>query len=119
MRLRGAHAPEHRSSPAAIDASRAARFAVKWLLVCDPTLPIEEYGDLLPGSPSSDERAGCPSHFRAVYLEASLEQMRPLAGGDERVCRLRPIWEPMPLSPAEALVLRRRMEALGDTEGKP
>jgi hypothetical protein len=82
---------------------------VKWLLVCDPDLPVEEYGEILPGVPSEQETAGCPAGFRAVYLDAGIERVRPLTSGDDRVCRLRPVWEKPSLSPAELLILGRRI----------
>jgi hypothetical protein len=89
---------------------------VKWLLVCDPDMPVEEYGERLPGVPSWEEIAGCPAGYKALYLEASIEQVRPLASGDARVCRLRPVWEKPSFSPAELLVLGRRLEMLHEAE---
>ncbi len=84
---------------------------MKWLLVCDPALPIDDYGEVLSEAPPGTETAGCPEGSRAVYLQASLEQVRPLTAGNERVYRLLPVWERPALSPAELLVLERRVEA--------
>jgi hypothetical protein len=88
-------------------------------LVCHPELAIEEYGELLPGVPSREETIGCPAGFRAVYMEATIEQVRPLTSGDDRVCRLRPVWEKPALSPAELLILGRRIEMLHEAAGEP
>ena len=83
---------------------------MKWLVVCAPDLAIEQFGDVLSGAPSADEIAGCPEGWRAVYLYASVEQVRPLSGMEDRVCRVRPVWEQQQLSPAELMVLGRRVE---------
>ncbi len=89
---------------------------MKWLLVCDPSVPVEEYGEVLSGVPSEKERAGCPATYRALYLEATLEQVKPLSDGNELVCRLLPVWEKTSLSPAELLVLERRVEAAQEAQ---
>lgn len=91
---------------------------MKWLLICDPSLQVEDYGELLSGVPSEEERAGCPDGSRAVYLEATLEQVRPLAAGDERVCRILPVWEKAGLSPSQLLIMGRRVEIYQETMEK-
>lgn len=92
---------------------------MKWLVVCDPDLAVEDYGDILSGAPPADEVAGCPEGWRAVYLEADVEQVRPLTEMRERVCRVRPIWEESRLSPAELLLLGRQVERERETRARP
>ncbi len=82
---------------------------MKWLVVCDPDVPIENYGEILPEVPSAEETAGCPAGWRAVYLEADTEKVKPLTEMEGRICRVRPVWEQRQLSPAELLVLGRRI----------
>ena len=83
---------------------------MKWLVVCDPSVTVEDYGEILPGVPSAKETAGCPVGWRAVYLEADIDEVKPLSEMEERVCRVRPVWEEQRLSPAELLLLGRRVE---------
>ena len=53
-----------------------------------------------------------------MYLESTLDRVRPLTAGDDRVCKLLPVWEKPTLSPAELLILGRRVEHLREAEEK-
>lgn len=92
---------------------------MKWLVVCDPDLTVEDYDDILSGVPPANEVAVCPDGWRAVYLEASVEQVKPLTEMEEQVCRVRPVWEESHLSSAELLLLGRQLARVREARRQP